>query len=57
MDRAVGAPFGWEEVMSQLIARVVSSPGHSRTGARLAVALRRSRAVAFSLLADRALAA
>jgi hypothetical protein len=46
-----------EEVMSQLIARVVFLPGHSHTGARLAVALRRSRAVAFSLLADRALAA
>ncbi|WP_277991589.1 hypothetical protein [Trinickia acidisoli] len=43
--------------MSQLIARVVASPARFRTGARLAVSLRGSRAAAFSLLAARALAA
>ncbi|HVW52437.1 MAG TPA: hypothetical protein VHC91_18945 [Trinickia sp.] len=43
--------------MSQLMARVVSSSGRARTGARLAVSLRRSRAAVVSLLADRALGA
>ena len=43
--------------MSQLIARVVSSPARSFTGARLALSLRRSRAAAVALLADRALGA
>ncbi|WP_275895770.1 hypothetical protein [Trinickia diaoshuihuensis] len=43
--------------MSQFIARIVSSPMRPRTGARLALSLRRSRDAVFSLLADRALAA
>ncbi|HEX7685435.1 MAG TPA: hypothetical protein VF446_18195 [Trinickia sp.] len=46
-----------EEVMTQLIARVVSTSARARAGARLSVALRRSGATAFSLLADRALGA
>lgn len=46
-----------EKVMSQLIARVVSSSSRPRAGARLTVSLRNSRAAVFSLLADRALAA
>ncbi|WP_269845258.1 hypothetical protein [Trinickia dabaoshanensis] len=43
--------------MSQLIARVVSSPSRPRASGRLAAVLRRSRNAVFSLLADRALAA
>jgi len=46
-----------EKVMSHLIAKVVSSPGHAQTRSRLILALRGSGAAAFSLLADRALAA
>jgi hypothetical protein len=57
MDCAAQALMRKEDVMSQLIARVVSSPARSLAGARLAVSLRRSRAAAVSLLADRALGA
>jgi hypothetical protein len=57
MNRATQALMRREELMSQLIARVVSSPARSLTGARLTVSLRRARAAAVSLLADRALGA
>ncbi|CAB3640435.1 hypothetical protein [Trinickia soli] len=43
--------------MSQLITRVIAAPARARVGARLAVSLRRARATAFAVLADRALGA
>ncbi|WP_281273089.1 hypothetical protein [Trinickia fusca] len=43
--------------MSQLFVRVVAASGRPHAEARLAHALAQSRAIAFSLLADRAIAA